>query len=89
MTALTIHAGVQYVYVATTQNNLYKINAKTGDVVKSRNIGVPFMATDLGGEYIPMLSEIMAYVEQVVTTSIQPLVFLELVSSILQLVSGI
>lgn len=46
-----LHIGIQYVYVATTQNNLYKINAKTGDVVKSRNIGVPFMGTDLGGEF--------------------------------------
>ncbi|KAJ4332879.1 hypothetical protein N0V95_009549 [Ascochyta clinopodiicola] len=41
--------GVQYVFVATTQNNLYKINAKTGDIVKTRNIGVPFLAADLGG----------------------------------------
>ncbi|KAJ4985819.1 fungistatic metabolite [Stagonosporopsis vannaccii] len=44
-----LRAGVQHVYIATTQNNLYKINSKTGEVVKSRNIGVPFMATDLGG----------------------------------------
>jgi outer membrane protein assembly factor BamB len=41
--------GIQYVFVATTQNNLYKINAKTGDVVKSRNIGVPFLTADIGG----------------------------------------
>jgi hypothetical protein len=46
-----LRAGVQYVFVATTQNNLYKINAKSGEVVKSRNIGVPFMATELGGEF--------------------------------------
>ncbi|KAI5363831.1 putative quinoprotein alcohol dehydrogenase-like superfamily [Septoria linicola] len=39
--------GIQYVYVATTQNNLYKINAKTGDIVKTRNVGVPFLAADL------------------------------------------
>lgn len=39
--------GIQYVFVATTQNNLYKINAKTGEVVKTRNIGVPFLAADL------------------------------------------
>lgn len=41
--------GVQYVFIATTQNNLYKINAKTGDIVKSRNIGVPFLTADIGG----------------------------------------
>ncbi|KJX97614.1 hypothetical protein TI39_contig476g00008 [Zymoseptoria brevis] len=40
--------GVQYVYIATTQNNLYKINAKTGQIVTSRNLGVPFLAADLG-----------------------------------------
>ncbi|KAK4504153.1 hypothetical protein PRZ48_005069 [Zasmidium cellare] len=40
--------GIQYVFVATTQNNLYKINAKTGDIVKTRNIGVPFLTADLG-----------------------------------------
>ncbi|SMR55408.1 unnamed protein product [Zymoseptoria tritici ST99CH_1A5] len=44
----TTDDGIQYVFVATTQNNLYKINAKTGEVVTSRNIGVPFMAADLG-----------------------------------------
>lgn len=46
----TTDDGIQYVFVATTQNNLYKINAKTGEVVTSRNIGVPFMAADLGSE---------------------------------------
>ncbi|KAF2170005.1 hypothetical protein M409DRAFT_36011 [Zasmidium cellare ATCC 36951] len=40
--------GIQYVFVATTQNNLYKINAKTGDIVETRNIGVPFLTADLG-----------------------------------------
>ncbi|KAJ8117423.1 hypothetical protein OPT61_g1374 [Boeremia exigua] len=45
----TTKDGNQYVFIATTQNNLYKIDAKTGDVVKSRNIGVPFMASELGG----------------------------------------
>lgn len=38
-------------FIATTQNNLYKINAKTGAIAKSINLGVPFMATELGGEY--------------------------------------
>jgi outer membrane protein assembly factor BamB len=48
----TTSDGVQYVYVATTQNNLYKINAKTGDIVKKRNIGVPFLAADLNSKAI-------------------------------------
>lgn len=42
--------GIQYVFVATTQNNLYKINAKTGDIVKTRNLGVPFLAADLNSK---------------------------------------
>ncbi|EXJ88228.1 hypothetical protein A1O1_05158 [Capronia coronata CBS 617.96] len=37
--------GVQYLYVATTQNNLYKIVAKTGVIVASRNIHRPFLDT--------------------------------------------
>ena len=41
--------GVQYVYVATTQNNLYKLNAKTGAIVASRSLHVPFLTTDLDG----------------------------------------
>jgi hypothetical protein len=40
--------GVQYVYIATTQNNVYKMNAKTGVVVLSRNLHRPFLASDLG-----------------------------------------
>ncbi|KAF3163669.1 hypothetical protein TWF788_001520 [Orbilia oligospora] len=39
----------QYVYVSTTQNNVYKINAKTGDIVASRNLAVPFLTADLDG----------------------------------------
>ncbi|KAL5322770.1 hypothetical protein ACEPPN_010746 [Leptodophora sp. 'Broadleaf-Isolate-01'] len=41
--------GIQYVYVATTQNNVYKINAKTGAIVLSRNLGIPFLTADLDG----------------------------------------
>lgn len=40
--------GVQYVYVATTQNNVYKIDAKTGAIVTSRNLHVPFLQVELG-----------------------------------------
>lgn len=40
--------GIQYVYVATTQNNLYKLNAKTGAIVASRNLHVPFLQVELG-----------------------------------------
>lgn len=39
--------GIQYLYVATTQNNLYKIDAKTGVIVASRNLHVPFLQADL------------------------------------------
>lgn len=39
----------QYVYVATTQNNVYKLDAKTGDIVASRNLHIPFLAADLDG----------------------------------------
>ncbi|PVH86433.1 WSC-domain-containing protein [Cadophora sp. DSE1049] len=41
--------GIQYVYVATTQNNLYKVNAKTGAIVLSRNLHIPFLTADLDG----------------------------------------
>jgi hypothetical protein len=41
--------GVQYIYLATTQNNLYKLNAKTGAIVISRNMAVPFLTADLDG----------------------------------------
>ena len=43
----TLNDGVQYVFIATTQNNLYKINAKTGAIVTSRNMHVPFLTSDL------------------------------------------
>ncbi|XMA20895.1 hypothetical protein WAI453_013686 [Rhynchosporium graminicola] len=41
--------GIQYVYVATTQNNIHKINAKTGAIVLSRNLHIPFLTADLEG----------------------------------------
>ncbi|KAB5511496.1 WSC domain-containing protein [Coniochaeta sp. 2T2.1] len=41
--------GVQYVYFATTQNNVYKLNAKTGAIVASRNLAIPFLTADLDG----------------------------------------
>jgi hypothetical protein len=41
--------GVQYVYIATTQNNVYKLNAKTGAIVASRNLHIPFLTADLDG----------------------------------------
>jgi hypothetical protein len=41
--------GVQYVYIATTQNNIYKMNAKTGAIVASRNMHRPFLVSDLDG----------------------------------------
>ena len=45
----TLNDGIQYVFVATTQNNIYKINAKTGAIVASRNLHVPFLTSDLDG----------------------------------------
>lgn len=41
--------GVQYLYIATTQNNVYKITAKTGVIVASRNLHRPFLVSDLAG----------------------------------------
>ena len=43
--------GVQYVYLGTTQNNIYKLDAKTGAIIMSRNLHVPFLTADLDGEY--------------------------------------
>lgn len=45
----TLNDGVQYVFVSTTQNNVYKLNAKTGAIVASRNLHVPFLTADLDG----------------------------------------
>src|SRR5271154_7008328 len=42
----TLNDGVQYLFVATTQNNVYKINAKTGAIVASRNLARPFLQSD-------------------------------------------
>jgi hypothetical protein len=42
--------GVQYLYIATTQNNIYRLNAKTGAILASRNLHVPFLTADLEGE---------------------------------------
>ncbi|KAL9596717.1 MAG: hypothetical protein Q9219_005628 [cf. Caloplaca sp. 3 TL-2023] len=43
----TLDDGIQYVFIATTQNNVYKINAKTGAIVASRNLHVPFLASEV------------------------------------------
>ncbi|KAI9756906.1 MAG: hypothetical protein M4579_003660 [Chaenotheca gracillima] len=45
----TLSDGVQYVFLATTQNNIYKMNAKTGLIVAQRNLHVPFLTSDLDG----------------------------------------
>ena len=45
----TTSDGIQYVYLATTQNNLYKIDAKTGNIVMQRNLHIPFLTADLNG----------------------------------------
>lgn len=39
----------QFVYFATTQNNVYKLDAKTGEILKSRNLHIPFLTADLDG----------------------------------------
>lgn len=41
--------GIQYVYIATTQNNLYKLDAKTGVIIAQRNLHIPFLVADLDG----------------------------------------
>ncbi len=41
--------GNQYVYFATTQNNVYKLDAKTGSILASRNLHIPFLTADLDG----------------------------------------
>ncbi|KAK0382968.1 hypothetical protein NLU13_8884 [Sarocladium strictum] len=39
----------QYVYISTTQNNVYKLNARTGEILASRNLHIPFLTADLDG----------------------------------------
>ncbi|KAI4174701.1 MAG: hypothetical protein LQ343_002072 [Gyalolechia ehrenbergii] len=43
----TLDDGIQYVFIATTQNNVYKINAKTGAIVASRNLHIPFLTAEI------------------------------------------
>lgn len=43
----TLDDGVQYVFIATTQNNVYKINAKTGKIAASRNLHIPFLTSEI------------------------------------------
>ena len=45
----TLNDGIQYVFIATTQNNVYKINAKSGAIVASRSLHIPFLTADLNG----------------------------------------
>jgi hypothetical protein len=45
----TLSDGIQYVFLATTQNNVYKINAKTGVIVLKRSLHIPFLTSDLDG----------------------------------------
>lgn len=45
----TLDDGIQYLFIATTQNNVYKLNAKTGALVLSRSLHVPFLTADLDG----------------------------------------
>jgi hypothetical protein len=39
----------QYVYVVSTQNVAYKIDAKTGDILAHRTLAIPFLEADLDG----------------------------------------
>lgn len=39
----------QFVYFATTQNNVYKLDAKTGEILLSRRLHIPFLTSDLDG----------------------------------------
>ena len=43
----TLDDGIQYAFIATTQNNVYKINAKTGTIVAQRNLHIPFLTQEL------------------------------------------
>lgn len=84
--------GIQYVFVATTQNNLYKINAKTGDIVKTRNLGVPFLAADLNSELLSSSHDecfTLTVLDQTATISLQLLVFPALALSTQPQVFGI
>ncbi|CUS12732.1 unnamed protein product [Tuber aestivum] len=37
----------QFVYVASQMNMVYKIDAKTGDILTSRNLAIPFLVSEL------------------------------------------
>ncbi|KAL8752627.1 MAG: hypothetical protein Q9184_005668, partial [Pyrenodesmia sp. 2 TL-2023] len=43
----TLDDGIQYVFIATSQNNVYRINAKTGAIVASRSLHIPFLTQEI------------------------------------------
>ena len=45
--------GPQIVFLASTQNNLYTMNAKTGAQINKRNVHTPFLQSDIGCTDIP------------------------------------
>ncbi|KAH8591742.1 WSC domain-containing protein [Bisporella sp. PMI_857] len=45
----TLSDGVQYIFLATTHNNVYKLDAKTGTIIAKRNLHIPFLVADLDG----------------------------------------
>jgi hypothetical protein len=67
--------GIQYVYIATTQNNVYKMNAKTGVIVASRNLHRPFLVSDLDGctDINPLVGVTATGVIDPATVSVRPL----------------
>ena len=44
-----LNSTTQFVYWATTQNNVYKMDAATGEILLSRNLHIPFQQADLDG----------------------------------------
>lgn len=64
--------GRQFLYLATTQNNVYKLDAKTGEILARTNLGIPFLSRDLNTTDLGFCYDISPHVGIIGTGVIDP-----------------
>ncbi|KAL8339065.1 hypothetical protein RB598_007400 [Gaeumannomyces tritici] len=64
--------GRQFLYLATTQNNVYKLDAKTGEILARTNLGIPFLSRDLNTTGLGFCYDISPHVGIIGTGVIDP-----------------
>ncbi|KAL8372288.1 hypothetical protein RB595_001870 [Gaeumannomyces hyphopodioides] len=64
--------GRQFLYLATTQNNVYKLDAKTGEILARKNLGIPFLSRDLNTTDLGFCYDISPHVGIIGTGVIDP-----------------